>query len=270
MFDCHVHSNISHDSVAKVDEFISYAEKKGIDGFAITDHADIGVYSYEDVFEKIEKSFRLCEDSKKKYGNKIQIFSGIEFGENRWRQELTDKVINELPFDIVLSSVHAVTYEGLTDFYSRIDFKSLDNDIIISYMRQYFKDYLFNLEVADMDVATHLTCPLRYITGKHGIVVNLEEFSEVISEILKLIIKRDIAFEVNTSCVGSPYNELMPDSRIINQYVKMGGRKIILASDAHKSEKIGQHFDEAIAVLKSLGIENAYYYKNRKAISYKL
>ena len=61
----------------------------------------------------------------------------------------------------------------------------------------------------DFDILAHLTCPLRYIKGKYGIEVDITVFEEKISEILTLIIKREIALEVNTSSFDL-LNDFMP------------------------------------------------------------
>ena len=122
------------------------------------------------------------------------------------------------------------------------------------------------MKVTDMDVLTHLTCPLRYIIGKYGFTVNLERFYDKISAILQYVIDHELALEVNTSSYNV-LNDFMPGREIIKKYYNMGGRIITLGSDAHVAENAAIHFEKAVAFLKEIGIENVYYYKKRKKYS---
>ena len=109
-----------------------------------------------------------------------------------------------------------------------------------------------------------MTCPLRYIAGKYGIKVDLSVFDGKITEILKEIIKKCIALEVNTSSYSS-LNDSMPCKDILKKYFDMGGYLITLGSDAHIAENASYCFDKAMETLKEIGFKNIYYYKNRIA-----
>ena len=61
-----------------------------------------------------------------------------------------------------------------------------------------------------------------------------------------------------------------PLPEIIKRYLDMGGKLITLGSDAHAKENASYGFDKAKEMLNSLGVFEAYYFKNRQPIKYNL
>ena len=94
----------------------------------------------------------------------------------------------------------------------------------------------------------------------------MKEFADKTDIILKEIISRGIALEINTSSLDTAYDVLMPDIPIIKRYKELGGYLLTLGSDAHIAERIAHGFDYALSELSRLGFKNIYYYKNRKPI----
>lgn len=119
-------------------------------------------------------------------------------------------------------------------------------------------------EVGDFDVLAHLTCPLRYINGKYRRGLSIEPHRELITEILRTIIRREKALEVNTSGLHNFYGGLMPGREILAQYHAMGGRLITLGSDAHTADRLANGFDETVSLLKEIGFRDYCYYERRR------
>lgn len=169
-----------------------------------------------------------------------------------------------IPFDVIIGSVHYVKCKDLYIPYSKIDFSKLSKDKIHTFLDCYFNDMITMLEKADFDILAHLTCPLRYISGKFGIPIDLKKFDSLITEILKMIIQKKIALEVNTSSY-SLTNDFLPSREIIKTYYNMGGRLITLGSDAHTAENASANFADTFKLLKETGFESICYFKDRKA-----
>lgn len=266
--DMHTHSRNSHDSECPVADMAAAEQERGISAFAVTDHCDIEYCEKTDIDMICRNSAAETAQADKNGG--IDILCGIEIGEAFWHRDFSDKILKKYDFDVVIGSVHAVRFEGLEMPYSRIDFSRLGIETTREYMKKYFSDMIFMVKNCDFDVLAHLTCPLRYINGKYNLGLGCEEFDGEITEILKLIIARKTALEVNTSCLfeDSGYRELLPEKRILKQYREMGGYLITTGSDAHTAANAANAFDEVYDTLKELGFENAYYYKNRCAMQY--
>ena len=269
MFDFHVHSYNSPDSVQDVKGICDAAILKGLDGFALTDHADMYFSDFSDTQKRIENSVKCVDEARRTYGDKIRIYKGIELGEYTSDAESAEKLINSADFDAVLGSVHIVGYKNLRgEYYSQTDFSKYSGDDIHCFMRQYFCDVLEMAKCANFDILTHLTCPLRYITGRYGRRVDLSAYSDIIDEIFYTVIGRNIALEVNTSGVGTPQGFLMPDVPLIKHYFEAGGRMITLGSDAHICGRMSNAFDSTAKLLRSIGFDRFYIFEKRKPKAY--
>lgn len=264
MFDLHIHSKNSHDSKQTLDEICQNAMEKGLSGVAVCDHADTWFFEKDRVFDMFENCMRDIETARKTYGDRLEILKGIEMAEYLDRPEEAERLLRAHDYDIVLGSVHSVLYEDITDAYSRVDFSDMPVEKIRGFLRVYLEKMAAMAERTDFDVLTHLTCPLRYINGKYQRNMDMMYFKDEIYDILKTIIGRDIALEINTSGIGTLYGDHMPHEAIFRMYADIGGRLISMGSDAHAPQYIGNAFGEAQALLSSLGFHEYCVFRRRK------
>lgn len=268
MYDCHTHAQFSHDSVCPPKKSLEAAISKGLDGFALTDHCDIEYCLDQDVKTPILQSVAAARALDEQ--SSLTVLKGIEIGEALWHPTHAAEMLHSADFDIIIGSVHAVRYPNFTFPFGQIDFSAFSEDEIDAFLKTYFEDLYETVDAFDFDVLAHLTCPLRYITGKFFRLVSLEKYTDPIHAILRRIIDKNVALEVNTSCLGTPYSRLLPEEAILNDYKLLGGQLITLGSDAHFPENFAHGFLTAETVLRQIGFTQAYYYKNRTPVSYPL
>lgn len=263
-YDMHTHSLYSHDSTCPIEEMAEAQIKQGVAAFAVTDHC-----GYVDARD-VDDAYFAAGEAAIKYADKIEILRGLEIGEGIWDLSLSEFLASKHEFDVVIGSVHAVRYSGMTNAYSAIDFSDIPENVLYGFMSQYFEDVYETAVKVPCDILAHLTCPLRYINGKYGRDFDIRKFWDIIERILLHIIEHSIALEINTSCINTPFNSFMPDEWIAEKYRSMGGYLVTLGSDAHVSQNAANGFQEAVLMLKKLGFTHCYYYKNRKPVSYKI
>ena len=270
LFNIHTHSEHSHDAAAKLDDLCEQALKEGLLGFAVTDHCDSAWYYKPEAYTSLLDSWDDCRRAKAIYGDKLVLACGVEIGEAISYPDFAHKVKDARPWDVVLGSVHAVRVKGWEAPFSVMDFSGCDDGFIRDYMRQYFDDLLEMAATEDYDVLCHLTVPLRYICGKYGRRVEIEEYYPAIEEILRVCIARNKTFEINTSgCTpGAPH--FIPDEAILDKYLAMGGRNLTVGSDAHVPERLTNGLADAAALLRRKGITKLTYYLNRQPVRYSL
>ena len=252
--DTHIHSEYSHDSVCPVSEIYQAALEKGIDLVCITDHCDIypghdakALLEYrEQVVEGIAENAAGCSG--------VEILTGVELGGGFIEPEIAQAVVDAQAYDVVIGSVHGIMFRSERKSTSKFDFGSADEETMLEYLDGYMDAALYIAEKLDVDVLAHLTYILRYINGKYKRNVDWRIQEEKICRVFRALIARNIALEINTSCVGSFYDEWLPNKEIIDIYIEMGGRLFTLGSDAHKSEKIGNGFEAVKTYLKQKGI----------------
>lgn len=265
--DMHTHSVYSHDSVCPIEDMCAEQLKNGTRITAVTDHADIFSYNEYDIFEPIKNAHNAIKVLNKKYDGEILILSGVEIGEGTWFPQIRKKMEALVDYDVIIGSVHCVKYKQLTMPYSAIDFSELPENTIYEFLDAYFDDVTEMTETADFDILAHLTCPIRYISGKYKIKLNMESFKSKIDNILKKIIKQNIALEVNTSGYDM-LNDFLPSCAIIKRYHDLGGELLTLGSDAHIAQNASKNFEKAISFIKETGFKHLYYYQNRKPVAY--
>lgn len=258
--DMHTHSECSPDSECRIEDMLLSQQEKGTKIFAVTDHFNAADWREHDIFSPIEKSNKKAREQNEL--GEVEVLAGAEIGEAFWEPEVCRRLIKSAEYDVLIGSVHQVRYRDLTMPYSKIDFSRLTEDELHGYLNQYFDDVAQMIKDADFDILAHLTCPLRYITGKYKIGIALERYDEKINGILSEIIKKGVALEVNTSSYDA-LGDFMPPYSIIKRYYSMGGYLVTLGSDAHVAKNASVHFDDAIKALKEIGFDGIFCYKKR-------
>jgi len=270
MVDTHIHSDYSHDSDCPVSNIYATALEKKMDVVCITDHCDL--YPAHQTQEILDYRKQVVEGIAKTIENYsgVEILIGVELGGGFIRPELAQQVIDSQSYDMVIGSVHGIMFRGERRSTSKFDFGSVDEKTMLEYLDGYMNAAIYIAERLDVDVLAHLTYIFRYINGKYGKNLDWHIQEEKIQRVLRALIRREIALEINTSCVGGAYDEWLPNKEVIDMYIQMGGRLFTLGSDAHKAEKIGTGFAEVKAYLRQKGIDTLMYYKQRQPQFYKI
>ncbi|MGN0182020.1 MAG: histidinol-phosphatase HisJ family protein [Candidatus Ornithomonoglobus sp.] len=265
LYDGHMHTVNSLDGGQTVEEICQTAAARGLSGVSITDHVDMWFYKRENTEERIRTCIEQVNSARERYIGRLKLLQGVEMAEYLYSPEEAEIIMKLTDYDVILGSVHSVLYEDWTDSYSRLPFGEMDapKEKLIGFMREYFARVAEMAEKTDFDVLSHLTCPLRYINGKFSRGIDIDYFKNEINGILELIIKRNIALEVNTSGINTSFASFMPGADIIKSYYDMGGRLITIGSDAHVSSNIGSGLEEAAELLKSIGFRSYNYYEKR-------
>ena len=270
MYDTHIHTNNSPDSKQSIDTVCTTAIEKGLSAITISDHAEVSLFHLFDFHKLIKGSINDVQMAQKKYGNKIKILQGIEISEFFWDEEKLKGFLSLADYDIILGSVHRVDCIEHTDTYSHVVMSDTSEENLHIFLKIYFDDMVRMTENYDFDILTHLTVPLRYVNGKYGRGIDISRYDDTIRKILRMVIDKGIALEVNTSGLDTPIDCTFPDDKYIRWYKEMGGELVTIASDAHSSDRVGYGFDRAKKMLKEIGFDGYYYYEKRKPVKVKI
>lgn len=267
--DTHIHSRFSQDSESKISDICAAAKAKNIAAICITDHADI--IPGNDL-QKLIQDRRDILQVAQQTETEVELLVGIElacggfYPQNGIFEEMEKTLLSIGHYDCVIGSVHRVGNVST----ARNDYSAMSHPELLGCLSRYFDAILSMLEHSKPDILAHMTYPLRYINGKYGRQLDWRELQPRVEQILKLLIQKSIALEVNTSCLGTYYDALMPEEGILQLYLQMGGKLLTLGSDAHKPENIGKDFDKTVALLKQMGVKELQYVKNRQLRPYKI
>lgn len=242
--DYHIHSGFSFDSDETLDNIITKAISLGMKQVAITDHQDFNwPVSGESPSINMEEYTSAINHAKEKYSNQIQILKGIELGLMKGTKSQCQNLIYSNAFDFVIGSCHIV--DDMDPYYS--EFWKVRNDR--DAFELYFKSLLEGLQMFDcIDTLGHMDYIVRYSPNKDS-NYSVADYSDLIDEILKLIISKDIKLEINTANLAKGFAFPNPHTDIIKRYKELGGEYVTVGSDAHKACDIGYGFDKVKEII---------------------
>ena len=266
-YDTHLHSEYSSDSETPLVQQLEKAVSLGLKGICITDHID-----YEFPVDQID--FPIPDNTPPFWFDEIQyresikklrtsfpalsVCIGVECGLQTMAKviEKNQLLCKNPEWDYVIGSLHLVSQK---DPYYPIFWEGNDPKKCVL---QYFEKLLCNLEkFYDFDSLGHLDYIVRY--APKDFVYSPKEYFEIIQEILLLLIRKDIALEINTSGFKS-LTMPNPHLDILTLYASCGGELITVGSDAHTPEYIGYHFNEVETLMKKAGLHEYVTYHKRK------
>ena len=268
--DIHLHSEYSHDSVCPVSNIYKAALEQHVDLVCITDHCDLYAKpGPEETLNDRQAAYaNLLRDTENCPG--VQMLIGVEIGAGFIYPELAQRIIDEIPFDMVIGSVHGILFRGQRVSTSKCDFGVMDDTAMMEYLDCHMAATCYIAEKLDVDVLGHLTYIFRYLNGKYNKNLDWHVLEEHIRRVFRALIARNIALEINTSCIGISYNQWLPEKEIIDLYIEMGGRLFTLGSDDHKAQNLCHDFDAVKEYLRSKGINELVYFKNRIPHTYSI
>lgn len=257
--DYHVHTSFSGDCSVSPELMIQNAIERGIRHLCLTDHMD---YDYTDggiLFEfDPEEYFHRLLLLKETYAGQIDLAIGIELGLQPYLSKRHHNLVFSHPFDFVIGSIHLV--HGHDPYFPSF-FEERDEQA--AYL-EYFQCILQNLKAySNFDTFGHLDYVVRYGPNKNR-YYSYEKYREILDEILRSLIRRDIGLEINTGGYRYGLGVPNPCTEIIIRYRELGGKLITLGSDAHEPGCLASEFDRITELLKACGFRSYYIFHNRK------
>ena len=251
MFDQHVHSSFSFDSNEDLENYINVSNNSDI---ITTEHLDFEnpIINYKDSSIDYLKYVEQIKNSNKKYSNKF--FSGIEIGYTPYSEKRIVDFLKDKNFNLKLLSIHQ---NGIYDFMC-INKRLIRLEYLV---KEYFEQMIQALESSiKFDVLAHFEYSLRIINIS---VIDFDRLASVfLNKIIELIVKKEIAFEVNTKSMYK-YKKENLYNYMIEKYIKKGGRLFTLGSDAHNIREYAYKFDEAKKFLLSKNIKEIILFKDK-------
>lgn len=262
--DCHIHTTNSCDGTSSMEEYILSASIKNVDEITFTDHYDI-YDGLETDFFTMNVDFYRQNYLKLKENTDFPVNFGIEVGLRPEFSQKISKILSSFDFDFIIASQHIT--KGTDIGQDPNFFKGCTRTE--GYMI-YFEEMLKNASLFnDFDVFGHLDYVVRYGGFKEK-TIEYEDFTEILDQILMLLIKKDKGIEINTSGLryGLPFPH--PNIQILKRYKDLGGKIITMGSDAHKNTDLARDFKTAKALLEEVGFKEIAVFRKRQPHFYKL
>lgn len=248
--DSHVHTDCSRDGTDPAMMIGESAVRLGLYSLTITDHCECNRYEADGYDKSIRQSCFETRKAAAAFLGRLHLYCGMELGQPTQDEAAAGDALGACGFDFVLASVHNV--KGKKDFYS-LDYARESVDDLLN---RYFDELLETIEWGRFDSLAHLTYPWRYIAGEHGIRIDPERWTGRIDEVLKLLIRKRKALELNTSGYRRKLGVPLPGFSVLRRYRELGGRLVTLGSDAHRWADVGAGIEQGLALLQKAGFDH--------------
>lgn len=276
--DYHVHPDFSIDaSPVKIRDYCCRAVEIGLAEICFTTHYECDPVRREidnfvvlngrkhPVHDEawVEAYLREIEDARREFeASGLKVKAGIEVGYEVGLERDIEKIVNGYPFDFVLGAIHCLKHIAISSmkespgYYASRSLAEVRDDYFTT-LREAVNTGLF-------DCMAHVDLYRRYGIRHFGQGI-LSIHRGIIEPILEEMARRGMGLEINTSSLRRGVREFHPSREIISLAVEAGVRVFTVGSDAHSLEELGDHIDEALALLEEFGLHNHTYTK-RKAV----
>ena len=255
--DFHMHSCFSTDSSESLQHIAERAFALGMSCICITDHHDPDFPGAEFQLDMDTRNSAVL-DLREDWAGRLDIRLGVELGlqPHLAGTGRIEELLAAHPFDYIIGSVHMV--DGI-DPYVREDLP-LDDDEMF---RRYFEQMLSSVRgIRGFQSVGHLNYIVRCGDPEAGLY-SYARYSDLIDEILRVMVSRDLALEVNTAGYRKGLGAPNPDADVVRRFRELGGEKVILGSDAHVAADIGADFERAVALIRDAGFRYLTVFRER-------
>ncbi len=246
----------------------------GINHLCITNHGEffiheeeiVGVFEYAEAHNRFQKDKNELDEIRSKYPD-MDIRFGIEL---QYQPECHDdikKLMNELPFDFALGSVHFIDNIIISGGKNAGQaFEKMDEETAYN---KYFNSMLEWVELAYFDVVAHFDIIKKFGVNYYG-PFQPEKYKTIIQKIIQSMKEKGIGMELNAATLHKRCNEIMPHPQILKWCLEAGIETFTLGTDAHNLETAGKLIPEALQIAKDVGITHLSTFKNRQPVRHEI
>ena len=260
MFDYHLHTTVSYDGHDTPKDMAQAAVNIGLQEICFTDHLDYQLCQPRENTTFMPEQY--CQAYEQLHIPGLTIRQGVEVGLAPWNKEEIRKDLAAFPYDFVLGSVHFIEDEDpyLPPYWVGRDPLAAE--------RQYFEEMLRCVQLHDQfDVLGHLTYISKCKAHPCPRIIPLEQYRDLIAEIMKALISKGKGMEVNTSGFDR-CGDYLPGIPYLKLFKDLGGEIVTVGSDAHNCQRVGQYVSDACEMVKEI-FGHVCTFQNRQPVFHK-
>ena len=259
--DAHVHSAFSDDADCPMDAYFALLANGTARAIGFAEHWHPGIEAYRRQYPGYER-LPLDNDA---YRAKIEqgrargftLYRGVELTyEVQWHDACMRGLAAQ-QYDYVIGSAHTAGGLWVTCDY----WKYMETGPAFSWMmEQYYRAVRQCLLVDAFDAIAHIGIYRRDFRPDHFLLQYAgAQIQDLEDEIALAAARSGKIIEVNTSGLAKPAAGCLPGPFFLQRFRHYGGQKLCLSSDAHTADALNLRFDDAAALLVSLGFTELYY-----------
>lgn len=263
--DYHLHTFHSADGRQSLEDLCQAMEKQGVEEICLTEHLDLG---HPDPSQDIPPIWDVwlqeIRQARQRHPG-LMIRAGVEVGDNPARREEIRAMLDSLPLDFRLLSLHVV---GEYDCWQPAYYEGKTRNQAYCAYAHALVDMLTAWD--DFDSVAHVGYVAKFApyTGKERPLI-YEDAPEAFDQILRLIIEKEKCLEVNTSGYGAT-GDVFPHTSILQRYIALGGTCFTFGSDSHDTARDYADIERAKDAVRALGGKYQASFHQRKKILHRI
>lgn len=256
LYDSHMHTPLCRHAVGAPYEYATAAWRQRLGGIIMTCHNPMPpAYTHRGRMrvEELPQYIAMVGEARAKWAGKVDVLLGLECdylpgldGMDDWLRE----TLSSAEFHYILGSIHPHIADYREAFYRGDAF---------AFQKLYFEHLAVAAETGLFDCLAHPDL-VKNITASDWDVSRLLDY---IRRSLDRIARTGVAMELNTSGLTKTVSETNPGPLILAE-MHARGIPVVLGSDAHKPERVGESFPEALRMLQEIGYTAISLFQHRK------
>lgn len=265
MIDLHVHTWRCRHGEGTPEEFVRAAAQRGVTVLAFTEHLPLPPDLVARVPEAAEYAMPLSElddyvaDVREAavLGDSlgVEVLLGVEVDAVSEAQMHAEELLERLPLDIVLASVHFIDDWAFDDPSQTARYAGWRLEDL---WERYFTDLAAAARSGLGDVLAHPDLVKKFF-GAPG-----DSVARLYSAAADAIAQAGCAVEINTAGLRKPCREPYPSLGFLKE-LRRAGVPVTIGSDAHRPADVGADSDVAVGMLQDAGYRSAVVFRGREA-----
>ncbi len=234
------------------EEIVLEAINKGFGAIGFSGHCYMEYAKYYAMsLEATQKYRQEIARLKKVYGDRIDIFCGLEF----------DICCPERPegYDYVIGSLHGLRFDGvdyefdgIADHFRKMIDEHFGGDGM-AFAKEYYRQLTWLPDYGDCDIIGHFDLITKHRDSISFFDSDAREYRTAALEAAEALAGKIPYFEVNTGAIARGYRTTpYPDPFIIKEMKNLGFGAVI-SSDCHNKHLMDFWFEEAKQLLRECG-----------------
>jgi len=264
----HTHFELD-DGSGTLDEYAESAVTKGISILGFSPHAPLpypNEWALSD--ENLPVYLKLVKNIKQQYADRLKIYAGLEIDYLHGKGGPSDEKYSAMNLDYRIGSIHSMT-DPVTGEELSVDgpveeliqlLRNRFNGNSEKMVSEYFDLQMEMLTAGGFDILGHCDLIKKRNSDNRFFDPDKKWYRQKALEMLETASKKGVVVEVNTGGMSrGAITEVYPSRWMLGECRRLG-IPLTLSADAHQSEHLDFHLQEASKEIKSAGYDEIYFF----------
>ncbi len=256
----HVHTSDSPDADIPAWRLVQKGIENNLAAIGFVAHLDLNPEDYCYGGFNAEVYDESIARARKESNGRISVMKGLEVGEPHIYEEQVKNIVDYSNYDFVTGALHSVERIGMV-----LGKEAFADGDPMEIVEEYYTETLRMVEVSDIDILAHMGLFRRglALAGLTYDFNELELWPDIVEKILRVIIERNIALELNTSGLRRKEEATYPIPGILERFRDLGGTLVTVGSDTHREPHVFFRLYQGMKLLLKTGFREVHTFHNR-------